>query len=101
MEYLLADAGYMLNDYICTPYRHPLDAVPRNQLFNVWYSSGRVTIEHVNGGIKSRFGSLKGIRILEEEREVAVVAVTGNVYRRLRQRVQAELLHWVQNNMLL
>ena len=139
MEYLLADAGYGLCDYICTPYRHPLAAVPRNQLFNVWYSSGRVTIEHVNGRIKSRFGSLKGIRILvqkledfervnkwiivciilynmfirfadvwdeededeqEEEREVAEVAVTGNGLN-LRQRVQADLLHWVQNDMLL
>jgi len=39
MEYLLADAGYGLCDHICTPYRHPLAAVPRNQIFNVWYSS--------------------------------------------------------------
>ena len=57
MEYLLADAGYGLCEFICTPYRHPLAAVPRNQLFNVLYSSGRVIIEHVNGRIKSRFGS--------------------------------------------
>ena len=64
MEYLLVDAGYGLCDYICTPYRHPLAAVHMNQLFNVWYSSGRVTIEHVNGRIKSRFGSLNGIRCI-------------------------------------
>jgi hypothetical protein len=67
MEYLLADAGYGLCEFICTPYRHPLAAVPRNQLFNVLYSSGRVIIEHVNGRIKSRFGSLMGVRILVQK----------------------------------
>jgi len=36
----------------------------------------------------------------EEEREVAEVAVTGNGLN-LRQRVQADLLNWIQNNMLL
>jgi hypothetical protein len=36
----------------------------------------------------------------EEEREVAEVAVTGNGLN-LRQRVQADLSNWIQNNMLL
>jgi Flp pilus assembly protein CpaB len=36
----------------------------------------------------------------EEESEVAEVAVTGKGLN-LRQRVQADLLHWVHNNMLL
>ena len=36
----------------------------------------------------------------EEEREVAEVAVTGNGLN-LRQSVQADLLNWIQNNMLL
>jgi hypothetical protein len=35
----------------------------------------------------------------EEEREVIDVSATGNGLI-LRQRVQADLLHWVQNNML-
>ena len=37
--------------------------------------------------------------MIEEEREVIEVAATGNGLI-LRQRVQVDLLHWLQNNML-
>ena len=61
-EYLLADAGYTLTFYCCTPYRNPAAQVPANKVFNELFSSGRVTIEHVNGRWKGRFASLKGFR---------------------------------------
>lgn len=59
-EYLLADAGYTLTFYCCTPYRNPAAQEPANKVFNELFSSGRVTIEHVNGRWKGRFASLKG-----------------------------------------
>jgi len=62
-EFLMADAGYALRFYICTPYRKPAALIPENQVFNILFSTARVKIEHVNGILKARFGSLKGLRI--------------------------------------
>jgi hypothetical protein len=61
-QFLLADAGYGLSDYVCTPYRQPAANIPANKRFNDLFSSARVTIEHVNGILKGRFSSLRGIR---------------------------------------
>jgi DDE superfamily endonuclease len=62
LEYLIADAGYASKSFMCTPYRQPAAFVPHNKLFNQIFSSGRVVIEHVNGILKARWSSLKGIR---------------------------------------
>lgn len=62
-EYILADAGYVPKAFICTPYRSPAALLPENKVFNELFSSCRVGIEHVNGILKARFNSLKGIRI--------------------------------------
>jgi len=62
-ENILADAGYAPKPYICTPYRSPAALIPENRVFNELFSSCRVGIEHVNGILKARFNSLKGIRI--------------------------------------
>jgi len=62
-EYLMADAGYALRHYICSPYRKPAALIPENQVFNILFSIARVKIEHVNGMLKARFSSLKGLRI--------------------------------------
>ena len=59
----MADAGYALRFYICTPYRKPAALIPENQVFNILFSTARVKIEHVNGILKARFSSLKGLRI--------------------------------------
>ena len=59
----MADAGYALKYYICTPYRKPAALLPENEIFNVLFSTARVKIEHVNGILKARFTSLKGLRI--------------------------------------
>jgi len=55
--------GYALKYYICTPYRKPAALLPENEVFNVLFSTARVKIEHVNGILKARFTSLKGLRI--------------------------------------
>jgi hypothetical protein len=62
-EFLLADAGYSGSWWCCTPYRNPQAQLPINSEFNELFSSARVKIEHVNGILKGRFSSLKGLRI--------------------------------------
>jgi hypothetical protein len=49
--------------YLCTPYRQPAASIPHNKVFNELFSSGRIVIEHVNGIVKGRWCSLRGIRI--------------------------------------
>jgi hypothetical protein len=73
-EYLLADAGYALGKFCLTPYRLPTADLPHNKIFNQVQSSARVTIEHVNGMVKGRFQSLKGIRTqVRNKRELKMV----------------------------
>ena len=60
-EFLLADSGYALKLFCMVPYRQPYSNYPHNQIFNELFSSARVKIEHVNGILKGRWGSLKGI----------------------------------------
>ena len=60
-EYLLADSGYALSPICATPYRKPQSNADHNKLFNELFSSARGKIEHVNGILKSRWSSLKGI----------------------------------------
>ena len=62
-EFLIADAGYGGTWFLCTPYRQPAASIPHNKVFNELFSSGRIVIEHVNGILKGRFSSLRGIRI--------------------------------------
>lgn len=62
-QYLLADAGYGLKPFICTPYRNPAAQLPDHNLFNFLFSKARVATEHVNGLLKARWTSLRGIRI--------------------------------------
>ena len=61
-QYILADAGYALQPFVCVPYKNPIAKVPHNRVFNELFSSCRTIIEHTNGMVKTRFGSLKGIR---------------------------------------
>lgn len=68
-QFLLADAGYGLGTYVCTPYRQPAANIPANKQFNELFSSARVTIEHVNGILKGRFSSLRGIRTQIKKKE--------------------------------
>ena len=68
-EYIIGDAGYALLWYFCTPFRQPSASLPHNKVFNELFSSCRCIIEHVNGILKNRFSSLKGIRIQVKKKE--------------------------------
>ena len=62
-QFLLADAGFGLKTHCMTPHRQPFAEIEYNKLFNYYFSSARTIIEHVNGMLKNRFQSLRGIRI--------------------------------------
>lgn len=47
-----------------TPYRRPAADLSENTIFNRRVSAARVCIEHVNGMLKNRFASLRGLRHL-------------------------------------
>jgi len=73
-EFILADAGYALSEFVLTPYRLPTAALPHNKMFNEVQSSARVIIEHLNGVLKARFQSLKGIRTqIKNKKELKMV----------------------------
>jgi hypothetical protein len=61
LEYILGDNGYGGKWWLCTPYKNPIAQIHHNRIFNQLFSSGRVTIEHLNGILKNRWASLKGI----------------------------------------
>lgn len=61
LEYILGDNGYGGKWWLCTPYKNPVAQIHHNRIFNQLFSSGRVTIEHLNGILKNRWASLKGI----------------------------------------
>ena len=63
-EYLLGDKGYPLCENIITPYKAPASNRPENKSFNFYLSSTRVRVEHTIGILKSRFQSLRGLRML-------------------------------------
>lgn len=73
-QYILADSGYSLKSFVVTPYRQPLADIPENRVFNEYFSSARVIIEHVNGILKGRFSSLRGIRTqIREDKDFKLV----------------------------
>lgn len=61
-QYLLTDSCYESGIHTLPPYKAPAAAIPRNELFNELLARERVRIEHVNGVLKERFSSLRGIR---------------------------------------
>ena len=69
--------------WVCTPYRQPLASKPRNKMFNELYSSARVTIEHVNGILKSRFSSLRGLRI-QVNQYLKILCILHNILMKLK-----------------
>ena len=62
-QFIIADAGYTCSSWLVAPYIQPASSIPENEIFNQLFSTARVNIEHVNGILKSRFNSLKGIRV--------------------------------------
>lgn len=63
-EYVLADSAYTLSDTFITPFKQPLANTNQSySAFNVFHSSARVHVEHCIGRLKSRFQSIRGLRI--------------------------------------
>lgn len=73
-QYIMADAGYAVSWYLCAPFKQPAASIPVNKIFNDLYSENRTTIEQVNGSLKSRFCSLRGIRTqIKQKRDVETI----------------------------
>ena len=68
-EYILADSAYSLSDTIITSFKQPLAGMAPYSTFNYMHSSARVLVEHCIGRLKSRFQSLRGLRIQILDRE--------------------------------
>ena len=52
IQYVIADAGYTSESWLCTPYGQSAASFPQNRIFNELFSSVRVIIEHLNGVLK-------------------------------------------------
>jgi hypothetical protein len=77
--HLLGDAGYMMQNFLLTPYRHTeAGRDPTKRVFNKVHSSMRLTIEQAFGKWKNRWTILKSeIRMLSLERIVKTIIVTA------------------------
>ncbi|KAI9918931.1 hypothetical protein PsorP6_011582 [Peronosclerospora sorghi] len=62
-EFLLGDSGCTLTARILIPYRQPAASRPTNATFNLLYSRARVRVEHAIGILKSRWLSLRELRV--------------------------------------
>ncbi|TPX73303.1 hypothetical protein CcCBS67573_g05436 [Chytriomyces confervae] len=62
-EYALADSGFTLTEHSIIPYNRGRQQHAINEAFNERHSGACVCIEHVNGILKGRWGSLCGLRL--------------------------------------
>jgi hypothetical protein len=62
-EYIFTDLGFKKEVFAVPPYKGKEAKVEHNALFNHAQRRGRVKVEHANGVIKARFGSLKRMPI--------------------------------------
>jgi len=91
-QFTLADGGFAIKMYCIPPYRNPAAEIPENRFFNFYFSSARAKIEHVNGILKNRFSSLRGIRTQVKKKEdfallnkhVLVCLILHNILIRLK-----------------
>lgn len=74
-EYLLADKAYPVTEHLMAPYKRPLADIREYARFNYYLSNLRVDIEHAFGVLKSRWPSLKGLRIRIQDDASYVYAV--------------------------
>lgn len=61
-QFLLADSAYGLSSTCIPSYKIPAANDPFNSLFNTYLAKSRVRNEHCIGILKSRWGSLQGLR---------------------------------------
>ena len=62
-EYIFVDLGFKKETFAVPPYKGKEGKLKHNAQFNVAQRRGRVKVEHANGIIKARFGSLNNIPI--------------------------------------
>ena len=62
-EFIFVDLGFKRETFAVPPYKGKEGKLKHNAEFNHAQRKGRVKVEHVNGCIKARFGSLKKIPI--------------------------------------
>ncbi len=60
-QWVLADSAYALDEHIIPVYRQPAASNEQNKRFNGLVAAQRVRIEHVNGVLFGRWGSLDSI----------------------------------------
>uniref|UniRef100_T1IK39 DDE Tnp4 domain-containing protein n=1 Tax=Strigamia maritima TaxID=126957 RepID=T1IK39_STRMM len=63
-QYIIGDAAYKLTTTLITPYRQRAGLTRNHEKFNHHLSKKRIAIEHVNGILKARFASLRGLRMV-------------------------------------
>lgn len=70
-EYVLGDGGYSASRYLVPVSKKPKNGVTgdEDQQFNTYISQMRIKIEHAFGILKSRFQSLKQLRLKVESKE--------------------------------
>jgi hypothetical protein len=68
-QYILGDSAYPLSTRLLTPYKGPAANIPSNIKFNEYFSRARVVVEHTMGLLKSRFESLRGLRVRLRKKE--------------------------------
>ncbi|KAI9917071.1 hypothetical protein PsorP6_017012 [Peronosclerospora sorghi] len=62
-EFLLGDSGYTLTSRMLISYRQPAASRPTNATFNLLHSRATVKVEHAIGILKSRWASLRVLRV--------------------------------------
>ena len=62
-QYLLADSAYELSETVIPAYKAPAAYQPKNANFNHCIAKARVRNEHAIGILKSRFASLREMRL--------------------------------------
>ncbi|ODM87084.1 putative nuclease HARBI1 [Orchesella cincta] len=63
-EFIIGDSAYAISENVITPYKRGVQGItPERKAFNRHLSSHRVLVENTIGLLKSRFQSLKSLRI--------------------------------------
>ena len=78
-EWIWADVGYPLHDWLMIPYKKPHNRSVSNRDFNYNLSRIRIRSEHAIGYLKGRFQFLKELRIaIHTEQDIVYVAAWIN-----------------------
>ena len=70
-----ADSGYHLTKWLILPYKQPANQIRENRTFNYHLSKICIQCEHTIGYLKSRFQSLKELRVRIKNAEDLAFAI--------------------------